>query len=100
MRQRLRPIFAAVLVCGAATQVTASALAASTSAPAAIQVLSNRADLISGGDALVAVQLPGGVAPSDVEMTLRVARRDPSIRDATQRALRGAADGLPTGQTR
>jgi hypothetical protein len=93
MRQRLRPIIAAVLVCGAATQVTASALAASSSAPAAIQVLSDRADLISGGDALVAVQLPGGVAPSDVEMTL-------GSRNVTRQfAMRpnGLYEGLLTG---
>jgi len=31
-----------------------------------IQVLSNRADLISGGEALVAVELPAGTTPSSV----------------------------------
>ena len=35
-----------------------------------IAVLSNRADLISGGDALVEVVLPGEVAPSSVRVTL------------------------------
>src|SRR4051794_14188024 len=35
-----------------------------------IHVLSNRADLISGGDALVAVDLPKGVRPSAVTMKL------------------------------
>jgi hypothetical protein len=93
MRQRLRPIIAALLVCGAATLLTASALAAGSTAPAAIQVLSNRADLISGGDALVAVQLPGGVSPKDVEMTL-------GSRNVThQFAMRpnGLYEGLLTG---
>src|SRR5438552_4134498 len=93
MRQRLRPIIAALLVCGVATQVTASAFAAGSSAPAAIQVLSNRADLISGGDALVSVQLPGGVSPSDVRMTL-------GSRNVThQFAIRpnGLYEGLLTG---
>ncbi|HEX5862229.1 MAG TPA: DUF6351 family protein [Nocardioides sp.] len=35
-----------------------------------IRVLSNRADLVSGGDALVAVDLPAGVKPSQVQMTV------------------------------
>jgi hypothetical protein len=35
-----------------------------------IDVLSNRADLISGGDALVAVRLGAGVDPATVKMTL------------------------------
>ena len=35
-----------------------------------IAVLSNRADLISGGDALVEVVLPGEVAPRSVRVTL------------------------------
>ncbi|HEV2368762.1 MAG TPA: DUF6351 family protein, partial [Acidimicrobiales bacterium] len=38
--------------------------------PAVITVLSNRADLISGGEALVAVTLPSGVAPSSARMSL------------------------------
>jgi len=35
-----------------------------------IDVLSNRADLVSGGDALVQVDLPSGVSASDVTMKL------------------------------
>ncbi len=38
--------------------------------PPRIDVLSNRADLISAGDALVAIKLPRGVAPSRVRVTL------------------------------
>src|SRR5262249_54071428 len=56
-------------------------------------VLSNRADLISGGDALVAVQLPGGVQPNAVEMTL-------GSRNVTRQfAMRpnGLYEGLLTG---
>ncbi|MGZ4187168.1 MAG: DUF6351 family protein [Solirubrobacteraceae bacterium] len=93
MRQRLRPIIVALLVCGAATQVTASALAAGTGTAPVIQVLSNRADLISGGDALVSVQLPGGVKASDVEMTM-------GSRNVTREfAMRpnGLYEGLLTG---
>jgi uncharacterized tannase-like protein DUF6351 len=36
-----------------------------------IHVLSNRADVISGGDALVAVDLPGGLTASNVTVRLR-----------------------------
>src|SRR5437762_3484564 len=35
-----------------------------------IEVLSNRPDLVSGGDALVAVALPAGADPSTVRMDL------------------------------
>ncbi|MFL5893332.1 MAG: DUF6351 family protein [Solirubrobacterales bacterium] len=56
------------LIC-AACAWPASALAAG-SAGLEIQVLSNRADVISGGDALVAVQVPTGVRPGQIRMTL------------------------------
>src|SRR5438874_1355860 len=63
-------------------------------APAlSIQVLSNRADLISGGDALVAVNLPSGVRPAAVRVTA-------GGRDVTSAfALRpnGRYEGLLTG---
>ncbi|MFL5911408.1 MAG: DUF6351 family protein [Gaiellaceae bacterium] len=45
-----------------------SALAVST--PISIHVLSNRADLISGGDALVAVDLPAGASAQRLRMTV------------------------------
>ncbi len=41
-----------------------------TAGSSAIKVLSNRADLISGGDALVEVVVPAGTAASSVVMTL------------------------------
>jgi hypothetical protein len=48
-----------------------------------IEVLSNRADLISGGDALVAVRLPAAVRPRQVRVTV-------GGRDVTRRfAVRG-----------
>jgi hypothetical protein len=59
----------------------------------AIHVLSNRADAISGGDALVAVKLPRGLAPSAVRMTLG------STNVTSEFALRpnGLYEGLLTG---
>jgi hypothetical protein len=44
--------------------------AAASSGGLRIRVLSDRADLISGGDALVAVTLPRGIRPSQVRMHL------------------------------
>ena len=58
-----------------------------------IEVLSNRADLISGGDALIAVDLPAGVDPSGVQVTA-------GSRDVTSAfAVRptGRYEGLLTG---
>src|SRR5690349_21360009 len=64
-----------------------------------VEVLSNRADLVSGGDVLVAVDLPRGVRPGQV----RVAAGD---RDVTRRfAVRedgrylGLVTGLGLGRT-
>jgi hypothetical protein len=58
-----------------------------------VEVLSNRADLISGGDVLVAVRVPHGVDPGDVRVTA-------GDRDVTARfAVRpdGRFEGLVTG---
>src|SRR3954471_22786312 len=52
-----------------ALSLLAAAPAQAAKAPK-IKVLSNRADLISSGDALVAVKLPKGVAPSRVRVRL------------------------------
>ena len=79
-----------------AVVVTAALSAGVTVAQAgtlAIHVLSNRADAISGGDALVAVKLPPKVAPSAVRMTLG------STDVTSEFALRpnGRYEGLLTG---
>jgi len=57
----------------AAAVVAGEAAPASASGPAkvtAIEVLSNRADLVSGGDALVVVELARGVSPASIRVTL------------------------------
>src|SRR5580700_8038920 len=62
-------LFALVLVT-LAISIASSAIAATrpkvkhTASPLQIVVLSNRADLISGGDALVQIVLPTGIKPS------------------------------------
>src|SRR5581483_3408296 len=71
----------------------ACASAAAAAGYPALQVLSTRADLVSGGDALVAISLPAGVAPSKARVLL-------GGRDITSAfALRpdGRFEGLVTG---
>jgi hypothetical protein len=85
VRTALAAALAAVALGAGATRADAAAVT--------IDVLSNRADLISGGDALVAVTLPAGTDPGAVTMTLGGS-------DVTsQFALRpnGRYEGLLTG---
>ena len=82
MRRRLVPIVFGLLV-------SAAAPAAAQAASLGIDVLSNRADLISAGDALVEVKIPAGVNASKVRVYRRRTRRDELVRAAPQRALRG-----------
>jgi len=63
---RVRLLLLALLT---ALPLVAGALPAESAGPLKIRVLSNRADLVSGGDVLVAVDLPDGVAASDVRVT-------------------------------
>jgi hypothetical protein len=63
-----------------------------------IRTLSNRADLISDGDALVEVQVPKTVPMDKVKLTLNgkdVA--DAFVADASARTLRGVVSGLAEG---
>ena len=63
-------ILAAVVLCALAAMLPSAAVpAAGAKVPAAtstlkIDVLSNRADLISEGDALVQIEVPSGVDPA------------------------------------
>ncbi len=54
-----------------------------------VEVLSNRADLVSGGDALVAVDLPAKVNPAKVQVLRRGPRRHRAVRRASRRPVRG-----------
>lgn len=58
-----------------------------------VQVLSNRADLVSGGDVLVAVKLPTGVRPSSV----RVHAGSRNVTGAFAKRATGRFEGLVTG---
>ena len=74
-----------VCCCAASAAQPASAAAALE-----IEVLSNRADLVSAGDALVAVDLPAGTDPS----TVRVTAGDADVTDAFAVRPDGRFEGL------
>ncbi|MEO8936674.1 MAG: DUF6351 family protein [Burkholderiaceae bacterium] len=64
-------------------------------APPTISVLSNRADLVSGGDVLLEVALPAGVAVS--ALTVNAGGRDVTSQFAARPSSNGRIIGLVTG---
>src|SRR3954447_6769797 len=87
---RMLSLFVALI---APLAVPVAAPAATLPGGLAIQVLSNRADVISGGDALVAVALPKGVKPASV----RVFADGRNITSAFAQRPDGRFEGLVTG---
>ena len=90
------PLLAAVALAlpGALTAgLSTPAAAARATEPLVVEVLSNRADLVSAGDVLVAVDLPAGVDPRSVKVTL--GSRD--VTNAFKVRPNGAYEGLLTG---
>src|SRR5437899_2063234 len=64
-----------------------------------IVTLSNRADLISGGDALVEVRVPKSVAPNEVRLSLNGHDVTATFRaDPTARVMRGVLTGMVSGR--
>src|SRR4051812_15364652 len=63
-----------------------------------IEVLSNRADLVSGGDALVRVTLPRGVKASRLRLTAGKRNVTRALKPAGNRRLEGVVDGLGVGR--
>src|SRR5260370_30977906 len=64
-----------------------------------IRTLSNRADLISNGDALVEVRVPNDVPLQDVALTLNGANVGAGfVSDPQARTLRGVLRGLRVGE--
>jgi uncharacterized tannase-like protein DUF6351 len=78
----------------AAVAVLLVAPAAASAAPAlSIDVISNRADLISAGDALVAIDVPDGVDPASVTVT----EDGRDVTDAFAQRPNGRFEGRVTG---
>lgn len=92
-------IEASRLVASAVSVVPALIAGAAAAVPPAIEVLSNRADLISGGDALVELIVPPGTGVADVSVD--VGGRDVSSAFALRPNGRwmGVVDGLPLGES-
>src|SRR4051812_19006357 len=84
----VRPMLRGVMLAAALLALLAPAGAVAAD-DVGLEVLSNRADLISGGDALVAVTLPDGARASEVSVDL-------NGRDVTS-AFAGGLQGLVTG---
>ncbi|MEA2348942.1 MAG: hypothetical protein QOG62_2729 [Thermoleophilaceae bacterium] len=77
--------------------VALSPAAAVAASPPTIKVVSGRADLVSGGDALVRILLPADAREGKVEV--RVGRRDVSKRfDRSGAELDGLVKGMRTGR--
>ena len=87
----MRRMWAVSLVIGLLLCWATSANAATS---LGIDVLSNRADVISAGDALVEVRIPGGRERREGPRVRRRPRRDERLRGASQRPLRGSRGRL------
>lgn len=86
----------ALLLLTAGLTTTASP-ASAASGPTTIEVLSNRADLVSGGDALVAVNLPAGTDPSAVRVDIGGRDVTPAFVVRSNGRFEGLVGGLANG---
>src|SRR5688572_31627724 len=82
-----------------AVWANASAASQSQDKDIEIRTLSNRADLISGGDALVEVQLPRNLKAHKLQLRLNGRDVTPQFRyDAAERRMVGLLTGLVEGR--
>ena len=99
---RLRAWFASfggtlAVVAALTVMLAAGSSGATTRAPIQIKVLSTRADLVSGGEALVQVVLPPHTQASSVKAPRWHPKRLTRLRDAAKRQVRGPRDGPGEG---
>jgi hypothetical protein len=87
-----------VAACGSSSPTSSGGN--SSSGDIEIRVLSNRADLISGGDALLDVVLPAGTDSSAVTMTLNGDDVSGAFAPSGDGTLRGLVTGLKSGDNR
>jgi hypothetical protein len=85
------------LAAGLAALLLVGAGSAQAGATLTVHVLSNRADLISGGDALAAVELPRGVQPGAVKVTLNGADVTNEFALRANHSYEGLVTGLSLG---
>ena len=89
-----------VAACGSSSPTDGSGNGNGSSGGVEIRVLSNRADLISGGDALLDVVLPAGTDRSAVTMTLNGDDVSGAFAPSGDGTLRGLVTGLKSGDNR
>src|SRR3954447_25948528 len=80
--------------CAAVTAALFAAIVTPAAAALKIDVLSNRADLVSGGDALVAISRPARVYRNGTEVTKGFARRSDGRFEGLVTGLRDGANTL------
>ncbi len=101
VRGRQRSIRPASIACAIVAALLVPLFATFPAAQANLQlrVVSNpRADMVSGGNVLIQVDIPAGVAARDVRVTLNNADVTATFRaDAAGRALTGLVTGLANG---
>ena len=103
--RRLAPVLivAALTLPTATVAVSQAAAVPAADSPAAgsrqlvVEVLSNRADLVSGGDALVSVELPPDVNPRKVRVYLDDLEVTEQFRVRRNGEFQGLLDGLQVG---
>jgi hypothetical protein len=89
-------VLACVVIASAAGATRSAALALAES-NMSIEVLSNRADLVSSGDALVRVLPPAGANPSEVQVTLNGENVTAAFAVRPNGKFEGLVSGLRTG---
>jgi hypothetical protein len=89
---------AAILGLGAGLALGVSVTSALAASTARIEVLSNRADLVSGGDALVAVEPPAGVSAGQLRVLLGSRDVTAALSPQPDGRLVGVIDGLRLGR--
>src|SRR5262245_1856551 len=95
--QLLGGIGVAVLLATSAGTVSAAAQSAKADA-LHVRVLSSRPDMVTGGDALVRIELPAGVTAADVKLTVNGAAATAKLEaDTSGRSLTGLVTGLANG---
>lgn len=93
-----RRLLGGALIACVLALLAAAPAGAATQAPR-IKVLSNRADLVSGGDALVRVKLPHGAKASELRLTAGGRNVTKALRRTGKRKLDGLVKRLRAGRT-
>jgi hypothetical protein len=100
MRQRRRRTWISAALAGCVLALLAAGPALAAAPVPRIKVLSNRADLVSGGDALVQVKVPHGVRVRRVKLFAGKRNVTKQLERVGRRRKQGLVSGLREGRTR